>query len=459
MDDAAEPAASSDAGNVSDASGSSDDLRTDARGGRGNALALACAGHSAAMERLRVAAARVAPHATTVLLTGETGTGKGRLARALHEASGRCRRPFVHVDCAGLAGPLLEAELYGVARGAFTGAHDSRAGRFEAAAAGSLFLDEIAELPLSGQTKLLRALEEGTFERIGETRTRRLEARVIAATHVDLERAVAEGRFRADLYFRLRVVALWVPPLRARGPDLMDWLERAGRRAAQRLGRPVPTFEPGAIALLRLHDWPGNLRELFHLVEAAAIWSDGPIGPALVEQLLPPSEPRPSAEPAPSSTPTAPIPTRVDETDPAAGDAGGPAGDPSADRLRREVDRAGGNLSLAARRLGMPRSTLRARLGRDDAARRMRRLRLRSAGPGGAGWQAGEGREPAPDQAQGDQRERDPVEPREEDVIDPVEQARAERGPEDGTDRHADQQRQRVEKGEAGDPEDEDLGE
>ncbi|MHA7839713.1 MAG: sigma 54-interacting transcriptional regulator, partial [bacterium] len=107
MVDAAEPAASSDAGNVSDASGSSDDLRTDARGDRGNALALACAGHSAAMERLRVAAARVAPHATTVLLTGETGTGKGRLARALHEASGRCRRPFVHVDCAGLAGPLL----------------------------------------------------------------------------------------------------------------------------------------------------------------------------------------------------------------------------------------------------------------------------------------------------------------------------------------------------------------
>jgi DNA-binding NtrC family response regulator len=377
------------------------------------------------MQRLRVAAARVAPHPTTVLLAGETGTGKGVLARAIHAASPRRGAPFVQVDCAGLAGPLLEAELYGVARGAYTGAHESRAGRFEAAGAGTLFLDEIAELPLSGQAKLLRALEEGTFERVGETRTRRLRARVIAATHVDLERAVSEGRFRADLYFRLRVVALVVPPLRARVEDLEAWIERAAERAAERLDRPAPGFDPEAIARLVAHGWPGNLRELFHLVEAAAIWAEGPVvDAALVERLLP--------SPAP---------------------------------LEPELARARGNLSLAARRLGIPRSTLRARIGRDDPAHRMRRLRRgrragRDAGgtgevggpgeagdmgdagdagnvgeagdtggegdageaggagdagrpPGSAGGEArreGEGREAAPHQAQGDEGQRAPVE-------------------------------------------------
>jgi len=363
--------------------------------GQQGALARACAGRSAEMRRLRAAAARVAPHSTTVLLAGETGTGKGVLARAIHAASPRCDAPFVQVDCAGLAGPLLEAELYGVARGAYTGAHESRPGRFEAAGAGTLFLDEIAELPLSGQAKLLRALEEGTFERVGETRTRRLRARVIAATHVDLERAVVEGRFRADLYYRLRVVALVVPPLRTRVEDLEAWIERAAERAAERLGlgrRSVDglRFEPEAIARLAAHAWPGNLRELFHLVEAAAIWADGPVvDAALVERLLP--------GPAPCPAP-----------------------------LEQELARARGNLSLAARRLGMPRSTLRARIGRDDPACRMRRLRggRRAAGDetgeprpprSSAGREGeGEGREAAPNQAQGDQREHALVEPGEE---------------------------------------------
>lgn len=396
--------------------------------GPGGALAHACAGRSAAMLRLRAAAERVAPHPTTVLLAGETGTGKGVLARAIHAASPRRAAPFVQVDCAGLAGPLLEAELYGVARGAYTGAHESRAGRFEAAGAGTLFLDEIAELPLSGQAKLLRALEEGTFERVGETRTRRLRARVIAATHVDLERAVAEGRFRADLYFRLRVVALVVPPLRERLEDLEAWIERAAERAAERLGlgpggRSADglRFEPEAIARLAVHPWPGNLRELFHLVEAAAIWAEGPVvDAALMARLLP--------GPAPCPPP-----------------------------LEQELARARGNLSLAARRLGMPRSTLRARIGRDDPVGRMRRVRGgrragRDAGgtpeagdadgegdageagdagdvgdtggtgdagrpAGSAGGEArreGEGRQAAPDQAQGDQGEGGLVEAGEE---------------------------------------------
>jgi len=354
------------------------------------ALARACAGRSAAMQRLRAAAERVAPHSTTVLLAGETGTGKGVLARAIHAASPRRDAPFVQVDCAGLAGPLLEAELYGVARGAYTGAHESRAGRFEAAGAGTLFLDEIAELPLSGQAKLLRALEEGTFERVGETRTRRLRARVIAATHVDLERAVAEGRFRAELYFRLRVVALVVPPLRARVEDLEAWIERAAERAAGRLDRPAARFEPEAMARLAAHAWPGNLRELFHLVEAALVWADGPVDGALVARLLPCLSPCPPPCP-PSCPPSSPPP------------------------LEQELARARGNLSLAARRLGMPRSTLRARIGRDDPVGRMRRLREGQRAAGSAGgegeWDGGQA---TPDQAQGDQREGGLVEPGEE---------------------------------------------
>lgn len=406
-----------------------------------DALARACAGRSAAMQCLRAAAARVAPHPTTVLLAGETGTGKGVLARAIHASSPRREAPFVQVDCAGLAGPLLEAELYGVARGAYTGAHESRAGRFEAAAAGTLFLDEIAELPLSGQAKLLRALEEGTFERVGETRTRRLRARVIAATHVDLERAVAEGRFRADLYFRLRVVALVVPPLRARVEDLEAWVGRAAERAAERLGRRAVDairFEPEAIARLAAHAWPGNLRELFHLVEAASIWADGPVDAALVERLLPSSLPSPSPSPSPGPCPgPCPAPARGagDEGDASVG-ARGLVRTP----LEHELARARGNLSLAARRLGMPRSTLRARIGRDDPVRRMRRLRggggavvdaaggvdaaegfdvaappSRPAGSAdGEGDGEGDGREAAPDQAQGDQREGALVEPGEE---------------------------------------------
>ncbi len=411
------------------------------------------------MQRLRAAAARVAPHPTTVLLAGETGTGKGVLARAIHAASPRREAPFVQVDCAGLAGPLVEAELYGVARGAYTGAHESRAGRFEAAEAGTLFLDEIAELPLSGQAKLLRALEEGTFERVGETRTRRLRARVIAATHVDLERAVAEGRFRADLYYRLRVVALVVPPLRARAEDLEDWIGRAAERAAQRLTRPAPRFEPEAIARLAAHAWPGNLRELFHLVEAAAIWADAAdaadaadwgdradgveevVDAALVERLLPSvsARPRPvSVRPSPVPANSYRIPSRDDVCAVCAGDGGdkgdgddsgeganGLAGTPP--ELSRALSGARGNLSLAARRLGMARSTLRARIGRDDPGARMRRLREGRrraadddtgeprcpAGSTGGGVER-EGCEAAPDQAESDQGECRLVEPCEE---------------------------------------------
>ncbi len=309
------------------------------------------------MQRLREAIDRVARHPTAVLLTGETGTGKGFVARRLHRQSPRRDAPFVHVDCAGLADGLLEAELYGVARGGYTGAQHSRAGRFEVAGRGTLFLDEVGELSISGQRKLLRVLEEGVFERVGETRPRRLGARVVAATHVDLALAVARGDFRADLFHRLRVLSLHVPPLRERCAELDGWIDRAAERAGRRLGTAPPRLEPDARASLCAHPWPGNLRELFHLVEAAAVLADGvPISASRVDGLLADSL----------------------RTLAAVGAAEAIVREPC-ERTRRELEAARGNLSLAARRLGIPRSTLRYRLGLDDALTRVRRARrLRS---------------------------------------------------------------------------------
>jgi two-component system response regulator HydG len=323
--------------------------------GQDDALRIAIDGISPSMQRLRDAIRRVAPHPSAVLLTGETGTGKGRGARALHEASPRRTKPFVHVDCAGLVDGLLESELYGVATGAFTGAQRCRAGRFEAAKDGTLFLDEIGELSPSGQLKLLRVLEEGVFERIGETRPRQLRARVVAATHVDLEDAMAVGHFRADLFFRLRVLCLYVPPLRDRREDLSIWIERAGMHAAERLGCDPPRFAKAADARLRAHEWPGNLRELFHVVEAAAILTEtGPVEERTLDGLLRPLRGRYGSTPRTGDSTNRAAQKRNEE---------------------REVERAAGNLSLAARRLGVPRSTLRYRLGLDDAISRGRRLR------------------------------------------------------------------------------------
>jgi len=303
-------------------------------------------GQSPRIASLRRAIERVARFPTTILLVGETGTGKSAVARSIHEASGRRAEPFVQVDCAG----LLEAELYGVARGGFTGASQSRPGRFEAAGRGTLLLDEVGELAPAGQQKLLRALEEGTFERIGENRTRRLDARIIAATHVNLDRAVVEGRFRADLFYRLHVLRIEVPALRDRGEDFDAWLALAGARAAERLGCRPCVFSQQALARLRAHRWPGNLRELFHFVEAACVLSESrEVDARLVGSIL-------------SS----------------AGAAGADTTDRPPDAVHdfeRAISGSGGNVSLAARELGVPRSTLRYRLGLDDALGRVRRKR------------------------------------------------------------------------------------
>jgi len=232
-------------------------------------------GQSPAIRTALARASQVAPLNTTVLLLGQTGTGKELLARAIHELSPRRDHILVKVNCAALPPTLIESELFGHEKGAFTGATATRSGRFELAHQGTLFLDEIGELPLDLQPKLLRVLQDGQFERVGGTRTYQVDARVIAATNRDLLRAIAEGRFREDLYYRLAVFPMLVPALRERREDipLLVWsiVERRGRE----LGRKIERVPRRVMDALVSYDWPGNVRELENVIERALILATG----------------------------------------------------------------------------------------------------------------------------------------------------------------------------------------
>jgi two-component system response regulator AtoC len=232
---------------------------------------------SRAMREVLETATRVAPHATTVLITGESGTGKEVLARAIHAMSPRRDNRFVAVNCAAIPENLLESELFGHVRGAFTGAASDRAGLFEEADGGTLLLDEIGDLPASLQVKLLRVLQESEIRRVGAQKSRRVDVRVLAATARDLERDVQAGQFREDLYYRLNVVRIHIPPLRDRPEDLDGLLPQLIARAAARTGKAV-SISSGALAFMREHEWPGNVRELENAIERAAVLSrDGVI--------------------------------------------------------------------------------------------------------------------------------------------------------------------------------------
>jgi two-component system response regulator HydG len=231
---------------------------------------------SASMQRVLSTVARVAKQDVSVLITGESGTGKELIARALHDESPRSKQPFVALNCAAVPEGLLESELFGHVKGAFTDAHTARNGVFVQAHRGTLFLDEIGDMPLSMQAKLLRALQERRVRPVGGDREIDVGVRVIAATHRDLEADVAAGRFREDLFFRIHVVELALPPLRARGGDIILLATEFARVAALRAGKPTPRITPAFADRLTAYDWPGNVRELQNCMERAVALAEGP---------------------------------------------------------------------------------------------------------------------------------------------------------------------------------------
>jgi formate hydrogenlyase transcriptional activator len=232
-------------------------------------------GESDALRYLMFRVDQVASTDATVLLCGETGTGKELLARAIHRRSPRRDRPFVVVNCAAMPATLIESELFGRERGAFTGAHTSQIGRFELATRGTIFLDEIAELPLEVQPKLLRVLQEGQVERLGNPRPIDVDVRVIAATNRDLSEEVREGRFRRDLFYRLNVFPITLPTLRQRRDDIPLLVRHLVDRLSRNLRRRIDVIPEDVMETLRLHDWPGNIRELENVLQRALIVSRG----------------------------------------------------------------------------------------------------------------------------------------------------------------------------------------
>jgi transcriptional regulator with GAF, ATPase, and Fis domain len=231
-------------------------------------------GSSAALETLLEQVERVGPTDSTVLIEGETGTGKELIAQAVHNVSPRCNRRFVKVNCAAIPHDLLESELFGHEKGAFTGAIAQRVGRFEMAHQGTLFLDEIGDIPLALQPKLLRVLQEQEFERLGSGQTHKVDVRVIAATHRDLTEMAARNEFRSDLYYRLNVFPIQVPPLRERREDIPALVTHFVKFFSGRMGKQIEQIPPETMAALTSYSWPGNIRELQNLVQRAVILSD-----------------------------------------------------------------------------------------------------------------------------------------------------------------------------------------
>jgi len=299
---------------------------------------------SAAMKEVVAAADDVAETPTTVLLLGESGTGKEVLARYIHRRSPRANGPWVAVNCAALPAELLESELFGHERGAFTGAGDRRVGRFEQASGGTLLLDEISEIPLSLQAKLLRVLQEREVDRVGGQRPVPVDVRVIAATNRDLEQMVARGQFRSDLYYRLNVFPVLLPPLRMRAEDLPSLAVGLLAEASGEMGRPTPMLAPDVVDLLAGHDFPGNVRELRNVLQRALVRCRGPV--------IGPEHLRAGADlpPSPSSAATLPSSLPLDLA--------------SLERIaiREALRRVNGNRTHAARLLGIGLRTLRNKL-------------------------------------------------------------------------------------------------
>jgi len=306
-------------------------------------------GSSAALCAVLDQVRMVAPTDATVLIGGETGTGKELIAQAIHLHSGRRNRPFVKVNCAAIPTELLESELFGHERGAFTGALAQRIGRFEAAHGGTLFLDEIGEIPLHLQAKLLRAVQDQEFDRVGGTRTIRVDVRIVAATNRDLKSMVEENRFRADLYYRLAVFPLTVPPLRERREDIPLLARYFVQKHGTRMGRNIERISQYSLEALTNYDWPGNIRELQNLIERSVVLSNGPE----LHVVLPEFDGRPAPVVLPGRT------SRVTEINERARIL----------QVLKETNGMVGGANGAAARLGLKRTTLQSRMRKLDITR------------------------------------------------------------------------------------------
>ena len=264
---------------------------------------------SPAMQPVAALIDRVADCDATVLVTGESGAGKEVVARELHRRSSRRDRPFVKVNCAALPADLLESEMFGHERGAYTGAATATAGKFEAADRGTLMLDEVAEMPAALQAKLLHVLEDGRFTKLGSNRELEVDVRVVAATNRPLAPMIADGRFREDLYYRLQVIEIYVPPLRERREEIVPLARTFLRECAEHEGRPVPVFTPRLEEALMAYDWPGNVRELENVIQRYVLLQDDDL---VLRELVPDRETAPSPIPAPMAEPAAmPAPAPV----------------------------------------------------------------------------------------------------------------------------------------------------
>jgi len=319
-------------------------------------------GRGALMQEVFALIRRLAPHVRSALITGETGTGKELVARALHKLGPRSTRRFVTVNCSAVVETLFESELFGHVRGAFTGATDHKAGLFEAADGGTLFLDEVGELPLPVQAKLLRVLEEGEVQRVGSLEAKRVDVRVIAATNRDLMADVAAGRFRNDLYYRLDIVEIRLPPLRERREDIPYLTASFVRSCAQRFSKPLAGLTPGAERLLASAPWDGNVRQLRNVIERACILAESDL---VSESELAGSMQEQAPAPAGAWAGTVGRPAARDTETPA------PLVEVEREHIVRTLKQVRGNKAVAARLLGVSRRAFYRQLERHGLHQRI----------------------------------------------------------------------------------------
>jgi formate hydrogenlyase transcriptional activator len=319
-------------------------------------------GHSPAFQQVLNLVGAIAKSDSVTLIQGETGTGKEVVAQAIHQQSSRSHGPFVKLNCAAIPGPLLESELFGHERGAYTGACTQTKGRFQLADKGTLFLDEIGDLPLELQPKLLRALQEREFERLGSSQTIRVDVRVVAATNQDLAQLVAKKQFRADLYYRLNVIPIFLPPLRERVQDIPLLVGYFVQKLAERFHKPIDVIPDDVMEVLKAHDWPGNIRELQNFIERAVVFS-----PESVLRLPLSDLKQMTRQPSASSSRTLADAEREHILE-----------------VLKQTDGLIGGLHGAASRLGLPRTTLVYKMRKlGIEARRSHRSRsIHSAGDG-----------------------------------------------------------------------------